>query len=48
MLNLTPGKKARFVKNYLEQGGSIQAAVRAYVEEVKSGAYPQPQHGFLE
>jgi len=48
MLNLTPGKKARFVKNYLEQGGSIQAAVRAYVEEVKSGAYPQPQHGFAE
>jgi 3-methyl-2-oxobutanoate hydroxymethyltransferase len=48
MLNLTPGKKARFVKNYLEQGGSVQAAVRAYVEEVKSGAYPQPQHGFLE
>jgi 3-methyl-2-oxobutanoate hydroxymethyltransferase len=48
MLNLTPGKKARFVKNYLEQGGSVQAAVHAYVEEVKSGAYPQPQHGFLE
>jgi 3-methyl-2-oxobutanoate hydroxymethyltransferase len=48
MLDLTPGKKARFVKNYLQQGGSIQAAVRAYVEEVKSGAYPQPQHGFAD
>ncbi|MEY2776646.1 MAG: 3-methyl-2-oxobutanoate hydroxymethyltransferase [Pseudomonadota bacterium] len=48
ILNITPGKKARFVKNYLEQGGSIQGAVRAYVEEVKSGAYPQPQHGFLD
>ena len=48
MLDLTPGKKARFVKNYLQQGGSVQAALRAYVEEVKSGAYPQPQHGFAD
>ncbi len=48
MLDLTPGKKARFVKNYLQQGGSVQSALRAYVEEVKSGAYPQPQHGFAD
>ena len=46
MLNVTPGKKARFVKNYLQGAGSIQEAVTRYVLEVRSGAYPQPEHGF--
>ncbi len=46
ILDITPGKKARFVKNYLQGAGSIQEAVSRFVAEVKSGAYPQPQHGF--
>lgn len=46
ILNVTPGKKARFVKNYLQGAGSIQEAVTRYVLEVRSGAYPQPEHGF--
>ena len=46
ILNVSPGKKARFVKDYLAQTGSIKAAVQAFVEEVKSGAYPTSAHGF--
>lgn len=46
MLDVTSGKKARFVKNYLQATGSVQAAVASFVTEVKSGAYPAPEHGF--
>jgi 3-methyl-2-oxobutanoate hydroxymethyltransferase len=46
ILDVTPGKKARFVKNYLQGAGSIQEAVSRFVTEVRSGAYPQPEHGF--
>jgi 3-methyl-2-oxobutanoate hydroxymethyltransferase len=46
ILDVTPGKKARFVKNYLAQDGSVQAAVAAFVREVKDGTYPGPEHGF--
>jgi 3-methyl-2-oxobutanoate hydroxymethyltransferase len=46
ILDVTPGKKARFVKNYLQGTGSIQEAVSCFVAEVRSGAYPQPEHGF--
>ncbi len=48
ILDVTPGKKARFVKNYLAQAGSVQGAFAAFVKEVKTGAYPQPEHGFAE
>ena len=46
ILNVTPGRKARFVKNYLALTGDIQAAISLFVSEVKSGAYPGPEHGF--
>jgi 3-methyl-2-oxobutanoate hydroxymethyltransferase len=46
ILDVTPGKKARFVKNYLAQEGSVRAAVAAFVREVKDGTYPGPEHGF--
>ena len=46
ILNLTPGRKARFVKNYLSQTSDIQAAIALFVSEVNSGAYPGPEHGF--
>ncbi|NBT36023.1 MAG: 3-methyl-2-oxobutanoate hydroxymethyltransferase [Betaproteobacteria bacterium] len=48
ILDVAPGKKARFVKNYLAGSGSIQEAVANFVREVKSGAYPQAEHGFLD
>jgi 3-methyl-2-oxobutanoate hydroxymethyltransferase len=47
MLNVFPGKKARFVKNFLaEAGGSIQAAIEAYCVAVKSRTFPGSEHSF--
>jgi 3-methyl-2-oxobutanoate hydroxymethyltransferase len=46
MLDVFPGKKAKFVKNFMRAGGSIQGAVEAYVKEVKAKTYPGPEHSF--
>jgi 3-methyl-2-oxobutanoate hydroxymethyltransferase len=46
MLDVYPGKKAKFVKNYMRLGGTIQAAVELYVKEVKAGTFPGPEHCF--
>ena len=46
ILDVTPGKKARFAKNYLAGAGSIREAISHYVAEVRSGAYPGSEHGF--
>jgi 3-methyl-2-oxobutanoate hydroxymethyltransferase len=46
MLDVYPGRKARFVKNFLRGAGSIQAAVESYVKEVKTGTFPGPEHSF--
>lgn len=46
MLDIYAGKKAKFVKNFLGEAGNIQAAVEAYVKEVKAGKYPAPEHSF--
>ena len=46
MLDVFPGKKAKFVKNFMEGTGSVQAAVEAYVKQVKAGKYPGAEHSF--
>jgi 3-methyl-2-oxobutanoate hydroxymethyltransferase len=47
MLDVYPGKKAKFVKNYRKAAaGSIQDAVALYVEEVRSGRFPGREHSF--
>ena len=46
MLDVYPGKKAKFVKNYLRPTGSIQGAVELYVKEVKARTFPGPEHSF--
>ena len=46
MLDIFPGKKAKFVKNFLRGAGSIQGAIEGYVKEVKAGTYPGPEHSF--
>jgi 3-methyl-2-oxobutanoate hydroxymethyltransferase len=48
MLGMHPGKPARFVKNFLvdSKDGSIAGAFQAYVEAVKGGHYPAPEHCF--
>ncbi len=46
MLDVFPGKKAKFVKNFMQGKDSIAQAVAEYVAQVKSGEFPQPEHGF--
>lgn len=46
MLGISPGKPPKFVKNFMDGNASIEAAVKAYVREVKSGKFPGPEHGF--
>ena len=48
MLDIFPGKKAKFVKNYMRAAGSIQGAVELYVKEVKAKAFPGPEHSFSD
>lgn len=46
VLDITSGRKPRFVRNFMDGAGSCQQAVQHYVQAVKSGAYPGPEHGF--
>lgn len=46
MLHVTPGKKAKFVKNFMAGSTSLQAAVEAYVHEVKTGLFPSSEHTY--
>jgi 3-methyl-2-oxobutanoate hydroxymethyltransferase len=46
VLDIYPGRKARFVKNFLEGRSSIKDAIAAYVKAVKDGTYPGPEHSF--
>ena len=46
MLDIYPGKKAKFVKNYMKGAASVQEAVQNFVREVKSGAFPTPEYCF--
>jgi 3-methyl-2-oxobutanoate hydroxymethyltransferase len=46
MLDIYPGKKARFVKNYTQGAQSIADAVARYVREVKAGEFPGAEHSF--
>jgi 3-methyl-2-oxobutanoate hydroxymethyltransferase len=45
LLGITP-QAPRFAKNFLATSGSIDAALRAYVSDVKSGRFPAPEHSF--
>ena len=46
MLDVYPGRKARFVKNFMSGAGSIQEAVEAYVKQVKAKEFPAAEHSF--
>lgn len=46
LLGIFPGKKARFVKNFMEGQSSIDDAVKAYVAAVKNGSFPALEHCF--
>ena len=46
VLDITPGRKPRFVKNYMAGHDSPFAGIQAYVAAVKSREYPAPEHCF--
>jgi 3-methyl-2-oxobutanoate hydroxymethyltransferase len=46
MLGIYPGKKARFVKDFMVGSSSIADAVARYVAEVKAGTFPAEEHCF--
>jgi 3-methyl-2-oxobutanoate hydroxymethyltransferase len=46
ILDITPGRKPRFTRNYMAGAGSPLQAVSDYVASVKDGTYPAPEHCF--
>ena len=46
MAGLFTDFKPRFVKRYMDLGSGIAEAARLYSEEVRSGAFPGPEHCF--
>jgi len=46
ILDIAPGKRTRFSKNYMKGEDSIEGAVRKYVEEVEAGTFPTAEYAF--
>ena len=46
VLGVFPGRKARFVKNFMDGHTTIDAAITAYVGAVKDGSFPAIEHCF--
>jgi 3-methyl-2-oxobutanoate hydroxymethyltransferase len=46
MLDITTGRKPRFVRNFMEGAANNLEALRAYVRAVKQKEYPAPEHCF--
>ncbi len=47
MLGITRGKLPRFVRNFMDGAGSVEQALRNYLADVRSGAFPDAAvHGY--
>jgi len=46
LLGITPGKRPSFSHDFLADAADIPAALRAFVEAVKAGRFPDAQHSF--
>jgi 3-methyl-2-oxobutanoate hydroxymethyltransferase len=46
MLDVYPGRKPRFVRNFMQGADSIGGAVRAYVAAVRSREFPAAEHTY--
>lgn len=46
ILDITSGRKPRFVRNFMEGAGNNLEATRAYVRAIKDKSYPGPEHAF--
>ncbi len=43
LLGLTPGRRPKFSKDFLEGRGSVREAFAAYADEVRAGRFPGPE-----
>lgn len=46
MLDVYPGRKPRFVRNFMQDQPDIGSAIGAYVRAVKDRSFPAPEHGY--
>jgi 3-methyl-2-oxobutanoate hydroxymethyltransferase len=46
VLDITPGRKPRFVRNFMQGAANNLEGLKAYVRAVKSREYPAPEHNF--
>ena len=46
MLDITPGHRPKFVRNFMQGAASPAAGVAAYVKAVRDGSYPAKEHEF--
>lgn len=46
LLGVSQGRRPRFVKDFLVEGGSVQGAIAAYADAVRTGSFPGPEHGY--
>ncbi len=46
MLDVFPGKKARFVRNFMKGATGIADAAERYVRAVRDGSFPAEEHSF--
>jgi 3-methyl-2-oxobutanoate hydroxymethyltransferase len=46
MLGITPGRKPRFVKDFMSDADSIAGALQSYGDQVRAGTFPADEHGF--
>ena len=46
MLDVYPGRKPRFVRNFMRGQPDLAAAIAAYVAAVKDGSFPAAEHGY--
>jgi 3-methyl-2-oxobutanoate hydroxymethyltransferase len=44
MLGIYPGKKGRFVRDFMADAQSIEGAVKSFVAAVRDGSYPAAEH----
>ena len=46
MIGVSPGRRPRFVRNFIPETGTVEGAVKAYVAAVKDGSFPAQEHGY--
>ena len=46
MLGITLGRQPRFVRNFLNSQSSVSAAVKSFIQEVKTGTFPSDSESY--